>query len=555
MRGADYIVQHLSDAGITQVFGYPGGAIMPVYDALVDSPLSHRLFRHEQGAALAADGFARASGKVGVCIGTSGPGATNLITGIANAYLDSVPMLVITGQVATELMGTDAFQEVDVIGLTLPIVKHSYIVQDVEQLPAIMTEALALTTEGRPGPVLIDVPKDVQTAVMATEVVCQAFTSVQEVVADYSFEMNAFKQLIQAARKPLVYHGGGIQCGDAIEEFREFISRSDIPAVHTLKGIGNLASEAEQNLGMLGMHGHKAANLAVQEADLLIVLGARFDDRATGKLDTFAPNAKVIHVETDPAEVNKLRESDLPLVGNLKTLLPVMTAHCHEFDCGNWKNQCQQNKKDFAWDYAYPNPDIYAPKLLRHLSENYPSDSVVSCDVGQHQMWVAQHCLFDHPRAHLSSGGLGTMGYGLPAAIGAQFSRPDTTVIAVCGDGSFMMNLQELATIRRYGLPVKIIIIDNESLGMVRQWQQLFFSERFSEINLSDNPSFTEVAQCFGIPGEYIDKDRQIEPAIDRLLAAEGAYLLHVKICSKSNVWPLVPPGASNNQMMEGQPL
>lgn len=556
MRGADYIIHHLSQAGITEVFGYPGGAIMPVYDALVDSPLTHRLFRHEQGAALAADGYARASGKLGVCIGTSGPGATNLITGIANAYLDSIPMLIITGQVSTALMGTDAFQEVDVIGLTLPIVKHSYLVESAADLPRVLSEAMELAVTGRPGPVLIDVPKDVQTEILSPISFAKSQDESTPVNSSRDYlhpaDKAALVSLFEEANRPLVYHGGGIQSANAIDEFREFIATSNLPAVHTLKGIGNLPSSAENNLGMIGMHGHKAANFAVQSCDLLIVLGARFDDRATGNLAEFAPSAKVLHVETDAAEVNKLRACDLALQGDLKAILPELMTSSESLEFTNWRQECLESKASNLWNYDYPKKDIYAPKLLRSLSEKCLGKSVITCDVGQHQMWVAQHCLFDGPRDHLSSGGLGTMGYGLPAAIGAQFSRPNDTVIAVCGDGSFMMNLQELATIKRYRLPIKILIIDNESLGMVRQWQELFFAERFSEINLSDNPEFSEVAGCFHIPAECITQDKEVESALTRFLRWDGPYLLHVKICSKANVWPLVPPGASNQQMMEG---
>ena len=547
MNGAQALCKALEAEGVEIIFGYPGGAIMPVYDALLDSKLQHILCRHEQGAALAADGYARASGRLGVCMATSGPGATNLITGIANAYMDSVPMLAITGQVANPLIGTDAFQEVDVFGMTLPIVKHSYLVRDVNELPAIVHEACQIAMSGRPGPVLIDIPKDVQNAICTAEL---AMPKAEKIAELDRAGIHQARALISSAQKPLLYVGGGVVLGNASAALREFVDATQIPLVSTLKGLGAVSFEHPLNLGMLGMHGTKAANFAVQRSDLLIVIGARFDDRATGNLAAFAPNARVIHLDIDEAEFDKLRHAHISLRGDLKRLLPALSVPSH---CESWRSQCLTDKAAFTFRYDAPGSGIYAPGLLAALSQQADENTYVSCDVGQHQMWVAQHYGFRAPRQHLSSGGLGTMGYGLPAAIGAQLACPDARVICVSGDGSFQMNLQELATINRYKLPVKIILLDNQALGMVRQWQQLFFAGRYSEIDLSDNPDFVALAKAFGIPAVRIDSRSQQDEAIRLLLESEGPLLLHVVIDPKENVWPLVAPGKANDDMMEGE--
>ena len=551
MRGADYIVEAIQAAGVDTVFGYPGVAIMPVYDALVGKNLRHVLCRHEQGAALAADGYARSSDRVGVCIATSGPGATNLITGIANAYMDSIPLVAITGQVASPLIGTDAFQEVDVFGMTLSVVKHSFLVEKVEDLPNIMQDAFALAQDGRPGPVLIDVPKDIQIEEFNFESVTE--NNPQKISEDRQTEsLKAAVQMIANSEKPLIYAGGGVSMGNSLDEFRNFCHATEIPVVTTLKGIGNLPDDAPLNLGMLGMHGTKSANYAVHECDLLIAIGVRFDDRATGKLDEFAPNAAVIHLDIDPAEIDKLRRANICLPGEIPEKLTYFCTHLPELAIKHWQTRCIDNSRKFAWKYDSPYSGIYAPELIRKLSDATNNDTIISCDVGQHQMWVAQHFGFHHPKTHLSSGGLGTMGYGLPAAIGAQFANPDKLVVNIAGDGSFMMNLQELATIKRYQMPVKIIIIDNQRLGMVKQWQELFFEERYSEIDLSDNPDFVKVAKAFEIESICISQKDEMDDAIQKLRDSKSAFLLHVKINSEENVWPLVPPGFNNSQMMEG---
>lgn len=552
MNGAQHILEAFHRHNISTVFGYPGGCIMPLYDALVDDVgVEHVLCRHEQGCALAADGYARASGKIGVCIATSGPGATNLITGVANAHRDSIPMLVITGQVPSGLIGTDAFQETDVLGMTLGIVKHSYLVDDADTLPTIMEEAMELAQSGRPGPVWIDIPKDL----LLAEVADAPFPA-PEPFDNRCPDLNQALAMLRAARKPLLYSGGGISLANAEDQFRIFAESSALPAVVTLKGIGNPGKHNPYNLGMLGMHGSRAANRAVDECDLLLVIGARLDDRATGKLDGFAPNARLIHIDADAAEINKLRPADLAIGGDLNGILAALTdaLASKPLAIGGWQKQCRTwlTTGSFqAADNEEPLAPITGPAFIRQLSRIAPDDTVIACDVGQHQMWVAQHYEFDHPRHHLTSGGLGTMGFGLPAAIGAQFADRRSTVVNVTGDGSFMMNAQELATIRRYNLPVKLIVMDNQCLGMVRQQQELFYNNRESQINLDDNPDFVAMARAFDIPALHIERTDQIRRGIETILAFNGPMLLHVAISREENVWPIVKPGASNRDMID----
>ncbi|WP_027669421.1 acetolactate synthase 2 catalytic subunit [Rheinheimera baltica] len=546
MKGAELVLQVLQQHGVETIFGYPGGAIMPIYDALYQSTVKHYLCRHEQGGAFSAIGFARASGKVGVCMATSGPGATNLITSLADAMLDSVPVVAITGQVPQAVMGSDAFQEIDVLGLSLAVTKHSFMVRSVEELEATLNQAFAIAKSGRPGPVLVDIPKDVQLA----EIDYQPLAShTQKAVSVPTSLANAAKAraLIAAAKKPMAYIGGGVHMAGAMPQLQQFLADNPMPSVTTLKAMGSVAKDNTHYMGMLGMHGTQAANLAVQQCDLLICLGARFDDRVTGNLQKFAPHAKVIHVDIDPAEINKVRFADAALLGDMKQILPAISASTN---CDEWLAHCATLKQQHGWRYDHPGERIYAPLMLKQLSERMPDNSVVCCDVGQHQMWVAQHMRFSSPRNHLSSGGLGTMGFGLPAAIGAKLARPQDTVITVSGDGSFMMNVQELATIKRFRLPVKIVIVDNQRLGMVKQWQQLFFNERYSETDLSDNPDFVALAAAFAIPGHCITRKDEVEGALEAMFTWPGPYLLHVCIDDKDNVWPLVPPGAANEDMM-----
>ncbi|SCB95954.1 acetolactate synthase, large subunit [Gilliamella bombicola] len=553
MLGTQWIVKTLKEKGITTVFGYPGGQIMPLYDALYDSGIEHVLCRHEQGAAMAAIGYARSTGKTGVCIATSGPGATNIITGLADALIDSVPIVAITGQVPTKLIGTDAFQEVDVLGLSLACTKHSYLIDDAKDLPNTLEQAFNLASAGRPGPILIDVPKDIQLANLdyqhylspSLSKITQDNTQLYPILPD---DINQAKQMITQAQKPILYIGGGVGLSGAIAELRDFMALTHIPSVSTLKGLGVADLNNPYYLGLIGMHGAKAANLAVQECDLLIALGVRFDDRVTGNLNEFARHAKVLHIDIDQAEINKLRQTHLGLQGDIKQVLPLLNQ---TVSIKAWHQRINELKALHPTRYDHPGEAIYAPALLKKLSERKSTDTIITTDVGQHQMWTAQHMRFTHPQNFITSSGLGTMGFGLPAAVGAQMARPNDCVICISGDGSFMMNVQELTTIKRKQLPIKIVLIDNQRLGMVRQWQELFFNERYSETNLSDNPDFLMLAKAFDIPGQSISKKSQIDTALDNLFNSTGPYLLHVCIDELENVWPLVPPGAANENMLD----
>ena len=558
ITGADLIIDTLHELGATEVFGYPGGTIMPVYDALFrslerGSPIKHYLCRHEQGAGFAAVGYARSTGKTGVCIATSGPGATNLITALADAQLDSVPVVAITGQVPRPMMGTNAFQEVDVFGLSVASCKHSFQVMDQSELEDTLKQAFRIANEGRPGPVLVDIPKDVQ----MNQIIKQVPLYLPEkapVTTDQSVFAQA-KQLITEAKKPVFYIGGGVDLAGVSEPLNRLLKQLQVPTVSTLKGLGTVTSDYDPLLGMLGMHGNGAANLAVQGADLLIALGARFDDRVTGKLASFAPNAKVLHIDVDNSELNKLRQVELAICTDLAEALPqlmnVFTNAEPPAHWNAWQQHCSRLKHEHQWRYDFPGENIYAPALLNQLSNKLDDSAVVTCDVGQHQMWVAQHMSFNSVKNHLSSGGAGTMGFGLPAAVGAKVARGDDQVIAVCGDGSIMMNIQELGTIKRFGLGVKILLIDNAKLGMVKQWQELFFDKRLSETDLSDNPEFVQLAAAFDIPGQTITKAAEVETALEQFVNHQGPYLLHVKIDALDNVWPLVPPGAANEDMID----
>ncbi len=546
LTGGALLFEVLQEHGVKHVFGYPGGAIMPIYDALYDSDVKHFLCRHEQGAAFSAVGYARAAGKVGVCLATSGPGATNLITGLADALADSIPVVAITGQVPTAAMGSDAFQEIDVFGLSLACTKHSFQVSNINDLEKVLHQAFEIALEGRQGPVLVDIPKDIQLAEVTERLdkLSHLKNKVKLPLADISKAL----ELLTTAKQPILYVGGGVGMANAVEEVRNFAEKTGMPSVSTLKGLGSISNADEHYLGMLGMHGTKAANIAVQECDLLVVVGARFDDRVTGKLEEFAPNARVIHFDIDTAEINKRRAADAAILGDLKGNLPLLTT---ALNITPWQQKLQQMQSEFAWRYDHPGENIYAPAVLKTVSNLMPSNTCVTTDVGQHQMWAAQHMDFDDPSNFLTSGGMGTMGFGLPAAIGAQISRPNDTVIAVSGDGSIMMNVQELATIKRYQVPVKVVLIDNAKLGMVRQWQDLFFEGRLSETDLSDNPDFLMLAQSFDIKSRVITKKSEVDAAVKEMLDHQGPYLLQVKIDAADNVWPLVPPNTANDQMME----
>lgn len=547
MNGARLVTESLKAQGVSTVFGYPGGAIMPVYDALYDAGLEHLLCRNEQGAAMAAIGYARASGKVGVCIATSGPGAANLITGLGDALMDSIPIVAITGQVASSLIGTDAFQEADVLGLSLACTKHSFLVQSIEELPEIIAKAFQIAASGRPGPVLVDIPKDIQIAPTDLKPICYNLEKPTALSAD---NLAQALELLKQAKRPVMYVGGGVGMANAVPALRAFLAETQMPSVSTLKGLGAVETKNPYYMGMLGMHGTKAANYAVQECDLLLAFGARFDDRVTGKLDTFAPHAKVIHADIDMAEIGKLRRPDVALRGDL---VQALTALSQPLQIAEWQQRVAQLKQEHDFCYGVNQGETFINPLwlLNRLSKKKSRSAVITTDVGQHQMWSAQHMQHHAPENYITSAGYGTMGFGLPAAIGAKKARPNDDVILISGDGSIMMNIQELGTFKRGKTPVKIVLLDNQRLGMVRQWQELFFNARFSNTILDDNPDFVMLAAAFGIQGERITKGEEVEGALDRLLASKEAYFLHVCISSNENVWPLVPPNACNLDMVE----
>ena len=549
MTGAQLIMACLKAHHVTTLFGYPGGAIMPTYDALYDAGLDHLLCRNEQGAAIAAIGYARSTGKVGVCIATSGPGATNLVTGLGDAMMDSIPVVAITGQVSSPLIGTDAFQEADVLGLSLACTKHSFIVQSADELADVFAEAFEIAQSGRPGPVLIDVPRDIQIGEVPANV--KAYVKTPEKPTALSVDKLAeAKELLKNAKKPVLYVGGGVGMAKAVPALCEFLAQTQMPSVSTLKGLGAIDPNDDVYMGMIGMHGTKAANFAVQESDLLLVCGARFDDRVTGKLDTFAPHAKVIHCDIDAAEIHKLRRADVALQGDL---IQALNALKQDLDIEPWREQIRdlKAKLDFTYVENQGNRPIDPWALLNSLSNRKPNNAVICTDVGQHQMWSAQHMKHFAPENYITSAGFGTMGFGLPAAVGAKKARPQDEVILVTGDGSLMMNIQELGSIKRGNLPVKILLLDNQRLGMVRQWQDLFWNKRRSETILDDNPDFVMLANAFGIPAERIESADDVDAALNRLLNSKTAYLLQVCIPPDECVWPLVPPGACNADMVE----
>ncbi|KMK51910.1 acetolactate synthase catalytic subunit [[Actinobacillus] muris] len=548
MNGAKLTVECLKAHGVTTVFGYPGGAIMPTYDAIYDSGLEHLLCRHEQGAGMAAIGYARANKTVGVCIATSGPGAANLITALGDALMDSIPVVAITGQVASHLIGTDGFQEADVLGLSLACTKHSFIVQTIDELPEIIAKAFQIAQSGRPGPVLIDIPRDIQLAQTQASPIVLPLDKPAALSAE---KLQQAVELLQKSTKPIVYVGGGVGMANAEPALRQFLAITQIPSVSTLKGLGAIPADTPYYMSMIGMHGTKAANLATQEADLLLVFGARFDDRVTGKLSEFAPNAKVIHCDIDIAELGKLRRPDIALQGDLVQAFQALSI---PLNIGEWQAHVTRLKQQFDVQYQQNSGDdpINPWWLLNTLSEKKdPHNAIIVTDVGQHQMWSAQHIKHYAPTNFITSAGFGTMGFGLPAAIGAKKARPDAEVIVVTGDGSIMMNIQELGTLGRANTPIKIVLLDNQRLGMVRQWQNLFFNARFSQTILDDNPDFVVLASAFGIAAERIEKGSEVSAALDRLLNSPSAYLLHICIPQEENVWPLVPPNACNADMLE----
>ncbi|MGB8309157.1 MAG: biosynthetic-type acetolactate synthase large subunit [Methanoregula sp.] len=554
--GAKLLVESLQREGTDTLFGYPGGSVLPIYDELYDSPLRHILVRHEQAAAHAADGYARASGRVGVCLATSGPGACNLVTGIATAYMDSVPVVAITGQVPTTMLGNDAFQESDIQGITMPITKHNYLVKDTSDIPRVVKEAFYIAGTGRPGPVLIDLPKDVNTRsvkepVVPDKVILRGYNPTYK---GHKRQIDKAIELIMAAERPLIYAGGGVIISNASPQLIAFVSGHGIPVTTTLMGIGCIPGDHPLNLGMLGMHGTEYANFAVTECDLLIAIGARFDDRVTGKIETFAPHAKVIHIDIDPAEIGKNKHVDVPIVGDIKAVLTDMMAGLAKKNaCEAWQKKIKHWRQHHPLRFGKENGCLHPQFILQQMNELLQGDAVIVSEVGQNQMWTAQYFCFRHPRTWITSGGLGTMGYGFPAAIGAHFGRPDLPVFDVAGDGSIQMNIQEMGTVAQYKIPVKIAILNNMYLGMVRQWQELFYDRRYSYTELPP-VEFTKIAQAYGIEGIKVESCDEVMPALQAAVDHDGPFVLDFRIEREENVFPMVPAGAAINEMIGGHP-
>jgi acetolactate synthase-1/2/3 large subunit len=564
MSGARMLLECLSREGVDCMFGYPGGVTLPLYDVLYDHPLRHVLVRHEENAAFAAEGYARATGKVGVCCATSGPGATNLTTGLVDAMMDSIPIVAITGQVSTKLIGSDAFQEADTFGITRSCTKHNYLVKTLEDLPQIVHEAFYVAASGRPGPVLVDIPKDVfQAQGHYSHVTAIHLPGYKVFTEGHTGQIRRALQLIQKAERALVYGGGGIIAADGSGELREFVERTNFPAVNTLMGLGALPSEHPNFISMPGMHGSYAANMAMSNADLLIALGVRFDDRVTGRLAAFAPHAKVIHVDIDPAEIGKNRAPDVPIVGDVKRVLAKFNealaenrtpAGGLEAARNAWWSQIRRWKHEHPLQPVTSDTEIKPQHLMAEIDRLSQGRAIVTADVGQHQMWAAQLVRFGAPRLWINSGGLGAMGFGLPSAIGAQFARPDKLVFAVVGDGGFQMSIPELATVAAYGLPIKIVVMNNGYLGMVRQWQELFYNNRLSAVELDCFPDAEKLAAAYGFKGRTIDKPWELAAALETAVNEPGPYLLNVKVSPAECVYPMVPAGGAINEMVLGPP-
>jgi acetolactate synthase I/II/III large subunit len=564
MSGARMLAECLAKEGVDCIFGYPGGVTLPFYDVLYDHQIRHVLVRHEENAAFAAEGYARTTGRVGVCCATSGPGATNLTTGLVDAMMDSIPIVAITGQVPTKLIGSDAFQEADTFGITRPCTKHNYLVKRIDELADVIHEAFYIASSGRPGPVLVDITKDVlQGQGHYTPVTSIHLPGYKVFTEGHTGQIRRAVQLIQEAERPLVYSGGGVIAANASKELRDFVELTDVPVVTTLMGLGSLSSEHPNFISMPGMHGSYAANMALTNADVLIALGVRFDDRVTGRLAAFAPNAKVVHVDIDPAEVGKNRTPDVPIVGDVKRVLPKLTKALSENTAKDeklsaarraWWRQVREWKAEHPYDRPISDTEIKPQHLMAEIDRLSGGQAIVTSDVGQHQMWAAQLIRFNEPRLWINSGGLGSMGFGLPSAIGAQFARPDKLVFSISGDGGFQMSLPELGTIASHGLPIKIIIMNNGFLGMVRQWQTLFYNNRLSSVTLDCFPDAEKLAGAYGFKGRTIDKPWELAAALEEAVKEPGPYLLNVKVTPFENVFPMVPAGGAINEMVLGPP-
>ena len=551
IKGARILLECLSRLGINEIFGYPGGAVIPIYDELYNfKEIKHYFARHEQGAVHEADGYARSTGKVGACLATSGPGATNLVTGIMTAHMDSIPLLVITGQVSSSLLGKDAFQESDIVGITVPITKNNYLVQDIKDLPRILKEAYYIASTGRPGPVLVDIPRDIQ----LQEIPYDEFNKIYEnnftlegynpVYEGHKGQIKMAIKMIKDSKKPLIIAGAGILKAHAYEELKEFVEKTNIPVAMTLLGLGSFPGNHELALGMIGMHGTTYANYAANEADLIIAAGMRFDDRVTGNPQKFIPNAKIIHIDIDPAEIGKNKLIDVPIVGDLKNVLTDLNEKAPKVSHDEWLKQIKKWKKDYSLIYRKTEDDILIPQeILSEINKITKGNVIVATDVGQHQMWAAQFLTFNNPYSILTSGGAGTMGFGLPAAIGAQVANPNKRVLAVVGDGGFQMTFQELMLIKEYNLPVKIFIINNSYLGMVRQWQELFHEKRYSSVDLSYNPDFIKIGEAYGIKSIQLKNKKDLKKNLKKILESDEAVLVECIVEKEENVYPMIPAG------------
>ncbi|XUX07647.1 acetolactate synthase large subunit [Sporosarcina sp. UB5] len=554
MDGSAVLIQGLKDQGVEVIFGYPGGAVLPIYDALYKDPIPHVLARHEQGAIHAAEGYARVSGKPGVVIATSGPGATNLVTGITDAMMDSLPLVVFTGQVASSVIGTDAFQEADVIGITQPITKHNYQVQDVADLPRIIKEAFHIASTGRRGPVVVDIPKNVATEIFVTEEERNAEVNLpgyQPTTTPNYLQIQKAAEAIRFARKPLILAGAGVLHGQAMEELKTLVETKRIPVTNTLLGLGGIAGNHELFLGMAGMHGTYTANMAISECDVLINVGARFDDRLTGNLETFAPYAKVIHIDIDPAEIGKNVPTDIPIVADSKEALQaLLKTEFHAPDTEEWLAYLNGLQEEAPLWYNTDEHELLPQEAIQMIHRITEGDAIVTTDVGQHQMWAAQYYSLNNPDHWVTSGGLGTMGFGFPAAIGAQIAKPDKRVVAIVGDGGFQMTAQELSLLQEMRIPVKVVILNNGALGMVRQWQETFYDERYSQSLIPVQPDFVKLAEAYDLKGVRITKKEDAEQIFREALLSDEPVLIDCRVKMLENVYPMVAPGKGLQEMI-----